>query len=104
MSTESEFEKLTDQLVAASDEEKRIKFAEKIRELGVHVPLQPGEADAKPQTPPSREKYVTAAKKLYGKQGEVEINRQAEVKPDQGWNGKWVNAWVYVCTRDARNG
>jgi len=50
-----------------------------------------------------REKYVEAAKRLYEREGEIEIDENAELS-DSGDPGEYVQAWVWVPQDEAGDG
>ncbi len=52
---------------------------------------------------PTRKQMVEAARRFYEKDGEIEIDENAEVSRSRGiYPGAYVQAWVWVHDRDAR--
>lgn len=53
---------------------------------------------------PTKQKYRDAARKLYGRDGQVEIDDSARVSCGDENEGAYVQAWVWVRRDEAEGG
>lgn len=53
----------------------------------------------------SEEQYVAAARRIYGREGEIEIDDKAPCSYTKGnpSKGRYVQAWVWVYDEDVNN-